>query len=146
LPKKKRKSIQGKIQPPNKPDAEPCIPNQFKDNISIYEQENMDLLDTIEGVDYERDQFQRDFPHLASELENANLNYPIDAVRWEDEECTPIIPPPEEPTVESLLRRSKTQEEAQEIIEYLKKRGEITSKEAQNLLTLLKKRGLKAFQ
>ncbi len=127
--------------------SEPCIPNQFEDNISLYEKENVDLLETVDAIEYDRTQFQQDFPHLTAEIDNTKLNYPMDAVRWEDEECAEPLPPrPEEPTVESLLRRSKTKEEAIQIIKYLEKQGEINNREASQFLSKLKSKGLKAFQ
>ncbi|TFG06023.1 MAG: DUF2095 domain-containing protein [Promethearchaeota archaeon] len=135
---------------PEDPDsiiAEPCIPDQYEDNISSYERENMDLLDTLDGLEYERDQFDQDFPHIAREVGNASLNYPMDAVRWNDEECAaPESSLSEEADVLSLLRRSRSEKEALEIIRYLEKRGEISPFEADKLQTQLKKKGLKAFK
>ena len=120
---------------------------EIEDNPLLDERENVDLLDTIEGIDYDENQFRQDFPHLAGELGDPELNYPMDAVRWEDEvRAREELIRPEEPTVESLLRRSKTKEEAVEIINYLEKRGEISLSEAKKLRSALKTRGLKAFK
>ncbi|MHA1650432.1 MAG: DUF2095 family protein [Candidatus Helarchaeota archaeon] len=144
-------SITGDIDPENISNSqrpESCIYNQYDNNISLYEKENMDLLETINGIEYDFDEFKRKYPHLAEELTDPNLLYPIDAVRWEDEECLPKeeFSRPEEPTVESLLRRSRTEEEALEIITFLEKRGEISSQKAKRLISTLKSKGLKAFQ
>ena len=126
---------------------EPCVPDQFEDNITMYEKENVDLLDTIDGIEYDQSQFQEDFPHLAAELGNTNLNYPMDGVRWEDSDCAePPSPRLEESSVVSLLQRSKTEEEAIEIVEFLKKRGDLTDHEASQLISIIKSKGLKAFQ
>jgi len=127
--------------------SESCVPDQDEDNITMYEKENVDLLDTIDGIEYDSPQFQQDFPHLTAELGNTNLNYPMDAVRWEDEDCSELPPlRPEESTVLTLLQRSKSEEEAIEIIEFLKKRGDLTDHEASQLISLIKSKGLKAFQ
>ena len=127
------------------------------------DRENIDLLDTIDGVDYDAGQFDVDFPHIKKEIQNPNLLYPVDAVRWDDEvaeeeeedleeekaEKKPSkdqFALSEEPNLKSLLRRSKSEKEAEEIIKYFEKRGEITSQEATKLLSTLQSKGLKAFQ
>ncbi|MFX1295550.1 MAG: DUF2095 family protein [Promethearchaeota archaeon] len=121
--------------------------NQYDDNIQLYERENVDLLDSIDGINYDEDKFNHDFPHIAQELGDPELIYPMDAVRWENkDQIEEDFEPPEEPTVESLLRRSKTKEEALEIIKYLEKRGEISSREAKKLIVILNSKGLKAFK
>lgn len=142
----------------------PSRPNQYlsdqpEDDMMEDQHENMDLLDTIDGVDYESDQFQEDFPHLSREIQNPSLLYPVDAVRWDDketleeeEEEAELKPkqgsytPPEEPNLKSLLRRCKTEQEALEIIKYFEKREDISSQEAEKLITTLQSKGLKAFQ
>ncbi|NVM54177.1 MAG: DUF2095 family protein [Candidatus Helarchaeota archaeon] len=127
--------------------TEPCIPNQYDDNISLYERENVDLLETVDGIEYDGDQFRLDFPHLAAELQDADLIYPMDAVRWDTKECVEEdIRPPEEPTLDSLLRRSKTEEEAIEIIEYFEKRGEVNHPKATKLISKIKSKGLETLQ
>jgi len=126
--------------------------------------ENVDLLDTIDGVDYDPGQFESDFPHLSREIQNPNLLYPVDAVRWDDEEPEEaeeedieeenVEKKPrkdrfalsEEPNLKSLLRRSKSEKEAEEIIKYFEKRGDITPQEATKLLASLQSKGLKAVQ
>ena len=46
--------------------SQPCVPNQFEDNLSLLERENMDLLETVNGIDYDSDQFQQDFPETGT--------------------------------------------------------------------------------
>ncbi len=131
------------------PEIDGCEINQYGDNISLYEEENMDLLDSIEGIEFEQEEFKKGYPHLAKEIIDPNLVYPVEAVRWHDEKSEPkeVEPDiPEEPTVESLIRRSKTEEEAVEIILYLEKRGEINSHEADRLINDIEKNGLEAFK
>jgi hypothetical protein len=128
------------------------------------DRENVDLLDTIDGVDYDNGQFESDFPHLTKEIQNPDLLYPVDAVRWDDEKAEEEeeeeleeekgenkprkdrFALPEEPNLKSLLRRSKSEKEAEEIIKYFEKRGEITPQEATKLLNTLQSKGLKALQ
>jgi len=140
--------------------------DQGEDTIMPEDRENVDLLDTIDGVDYDAGQFESDFPHLKKEIHDPNLLYPVDAVRWEDDddedeeeaeeglEAETVEKKPrkdrfallEEPNLKSLLRRSKNEKEAEEIIKYFGKRGEITPQEASKLLATLQSKGLKAFQ
>jgi len=133
------------------------LSDQFKDDVIDDQYENVDLLDTIDGVDYDPDQFREDFPHLTEEIQNPNLLYPVDAVRWDDEEPLEeiqeeikpkkgIYTTPEEPNLKSLLHRCKTEQEALEIIKYFEKREEISSEEAEKLISILQSKGLKAFQ
>lgn len=137
--------------------------DQDEDTIPV-DRENVDLLDTIDGVDYDAGQFESDFPHLTKEIQNPNLLYPVDAVRWDDEDAEEEeeenleeeaaekkprkdrFALPEEPNLKSLLRRSKSEKEAEEIIKYFEKRGDVTSQEATKLLNTLKSKGLKALQ
>ncbi|MHA1275600.1 MAG: DUF2095 family protein [Candidatus Helarchaeota archaeon] len=127
-----------------------CEADLYRDNLELYEQTkgpSVDPLDQIDGIGYDVKEFHQQYPHLAEELNNSDLIYPIDEVRWNEEECVNSeITPPQEPTVESLLRRSRTPKEATEIIKYLEKRGEISSTDAKKLLKILKARGLKAFK
>ncbi len=144
---KKRRRIPEKSNIPKDLIPESYVPTQYIDNISLYEQENVDLLETIDGIEWDRDQFQQDFPHLAEELEDANLIYPMDAVRWEDEKSIgENSPHPEEPNLESLLLRSKDEGEAIEIVRYLEKQGEVSTSEAAKLISQIKSKGLEAVQ
>lgn len=119
----------------------------YMDNIILDEQENMDLLNTIDGIDYDEDQFNEDFPHLSAELKGHRSAYPMESVRWEDEDSIQEeILPSEEPDITSLLRRSKTESEALEIIKYFERIDEISPREADKLKSLLKSKGLSAFR
>ncbi len=121
--------------------------DQYDDNISLYEEENVDLLDTIEGVGYEEEEFQKQYPHITDEMGDPNRSYPVDSVRWEEDELVEEeVLPPEEPTLDSLLSRSKSEEEALEIIKYLEKQGQVTPQDAKKLISTLKTEGLQAFK
>ncbi len=169
MPRSKRKtSKKRRKRSPQKKDTDPlavspldegldslqngqCEADLYQDNIALYEATRgapVDPLNRIEGIGYETEEFRRRYPHIAEELGDSDLVYPIDEVKWDDEEecAEDDISRPEEPTVESLLRRSKTPKEAKEIITYLEKRGELSPANAKKLLKILKTRGLKAFQ
>jgi hypothetical protein len=63
----------------------------------------------------------------------------------EDEEKTERKYAGYDPTAVDFIRRCKTKEQAEEIINYLEKRKEIQKIEADVLRKVLKKNGLKAF-
>jgi hypothetical protein len=65
--------------------------------------------------------FKKMFPRLAEEIDGYN------------------------PTVIDFLRRCDTAKQAEEIIDYLEKRGEIDNKYAQKLKAQLKKKGVRSF-
>jgi len=91
----------------------------------------------------EHDEFKKRYPALAKEIEQgtgkADLKFQVE-------------PPKEErhfagydPGVIDFLRRCNDDEEALEIIEYMKRRGEVTVKDAEELCTQLKEKGVRSF-
>jgi len=134
-------------EPKNPPQSKPWGNDPDADDLVLDEKENVDLLETIDGIEYDPNQFKEDFPHLADELQGDGSSFSMDAVRWDEEaHIQNEILPSEEPNIESLLRRSKTEAEALEIINYFEKRGEISSQEASKFMSLLKSEGLNAFR
>jgi hypothetical protein len=99
------------------------------------------------------------FPHLYSELEKGEVKVPIDAVRKnaeaiENAECEEEKFEPEvlsekfrhfNPSAVDFIRRCDTEAQAEEIIAYLEKKGEITKKYADELRCQLKDQGLRSF-
>jgi hypothetical protein len=105
------------------------------------------------------------FPHLYSELEGPSENrVSIDAVNADsevDKEAIEIedvceeefLKPAKEadklrdfnPSAVDFIRRCDTDEQAQEIISYLKKKGELTQKQAKELECQLKREGVRSF-
>ncbi len=110
------------------------------------------------------------FPHLYEELESGEIKVPINAVRKnpleaetaaEGEECAcdECHEPEEEltstetpdklrhfnPQAVDFLRRCDTEAQAEEIIAYLEKKGEITAEYASELRSQLKKDGVRSF-
>ena len=107
------------------------------------------------------------FPHLYEELETGEVKVPINAVRKnpleaeatadreECEECTEeefsaCTETPDQlrhftPQAVDFLRRCDTEAQAEEIIAYLEKKGEITKEYAQELRCQLKKDGVRSF-
>lgn len=92
------------------------------------------------------DEFRKRFPHLAKEMLDDNeleITVHFDDV---ESDVKPIDPWHNyTPTVVDYIRRCKTVEEAYEVIDYLEKRGEISSDEARMYREKLEKEGLRSF-
>jgi hypothetical protein len=99
------------------------------------------------------------FPHLYKELETGKVKVPIDAVRknaeaienaeGEEEVFEPTILPDKlrhfNPTAVDFIRRCDTETQAEEIIAYLQKKGEIDEEYAKELRCQLKRDGVRSF-
>jgi hypothetical protein len=110
------------------------------------------------------------FPHLYEELETSENKVSIDAVRkspleaeaeasgidfdeceeCSEEEAAPSTETPDKlrhfnPQAVDFLRRCDTAAQAEEIIAYLQKKGEITSQYAEELRCQLKRDGVRSF-
>jgi len=105
------------------------------------------------------------FPHLYQELENGEVKVPINAVRKNPEEaeetavgeeceCTEeefICPETPDklrhfnPSAVDFIRRCDTEVQAEEIIAYLQKKGEITKEDAEKMRCQLKRDGVRSF-
>jgi hypothetical protein len=107
------------------------------------------------------------FPHLYAELETGEVKVPINAVRknpleaeveaagLESEECseeevTSCSETPDKlrhfnPSAIDFVRRCDTETQAEEIIAYLQKKGEITKENAEKMRCQLKRDGVRSF-
>jgi len=103
------------------------------------------------------------FPNLIKELEAGENKVSIDAVRADATKAEMTVEDPEEtmlseaehalpdkfrhynPTAVDFIRRCDTAVQADEIISYLLKRGEITAEYADEVRVQLKKEGLRSF-
>jgi len=98
-------------------------------------------------IDWER--FKKLFPHLAEEMERGVAKVTIDAYRVDPDEGERLARGDPwagyEPDVIDFIRRCDTEEEALEIIDYLERRGEITSERAEELRRQLRERGVRSF-
>ena len=107
------------------------------------------------------------FPHLYDELETGEVKVPINAVRKNplhaeeaavsrdcedctEEEFTSCAETPDKlrhftPSAVDFIRRCNTDAQAEEIIAYLQKKGEITREHAEQMLCQLKRDGVRSF-
>ncbi|MCW4009783.1 MAG: DUF2095 domain-containing protein [Candidatus Bathyarchaeota archaeon] len=113
------------------------------------------------GID--RKSVKKMFPNLIKELEGSENRVSIDAVRADAAKAEVTVDDSDEvlqaeaenalpdkfrhynPTVVDFMRRCDTNAQAEEIISYMQKRGEITEEYACELRVQLKKDGLRSF-
>jgi len=113
----------------------------------------------------DKETLKKMFPHLYKELETGDVKVPINAVRknpQKAEETVECVDCEEGQQVEScpeatdklrhfnpcavdFIRRCDTEAQAEEIIAYLQKKGEITQKYAEELRCQLKRDGVRSF-
>ena len=111
----------------------------------------------------EKKSLKKMFPNLCKELETGDVKVPINAVRknpqeaedaaceeCEEEEFAPCTETPDKlrhfnPSAVDFIRRCDTEAQAEEIIAYLNKKGEITKEYAEELRCQLKREGVRSF-
>ncbi len=101
---------------------------------------------TIDGI-------KENFPGIYAELTNEGMSMSIDEIKGdlvnsfsqegEQQEIDPFAK--YDPDVYDFLSRAKTNEEGFEIINFLAKRGQISSKTAENLTKTLRTSGIRYF-
>jgi len=101
-----------------------------------------------ERVEIDREQFRKMFPNLAREIEGGNNKIVISSVRLDPEEGEKAASRKFDgynPDVIDFLRRCDNEQQAEEIIAYLEKRGEISKQYALSLRKQLKDKGIRSF-
>jgi hypothetical protein len=112
----------------------------------------------------DKESIKKMFPNLYKELEKGDAKISIDALRKNPEEAEADMAECAEEEVElktatetpdklrhfnpcavDFIRRCDTEEQAEEIIAYLQKKGEITKKYATELRRQLKREGVRSF-
>jgi len=99
-------------------------------------------------MDIEKKRLRRMFPHLAQELESENCRTKITSVRSDPTTGEKTVSrrfTDYTPDVIDFLRRCDKAEQAEEIIGYLEKRGEISCEYARKLRKQLKEKGVRSF-
>ena len=99
------------------------------------------------------------FPNLYNELETGEVKVPINAVRKDSEaienakceelDFEPTVLPDRlrhfNPSAVDFIRRCDTETQAEEIIDYLERKGEITNENAREMRGQLKRDGVRSF-
>ena len=95
----------------------------------------------------EKKKFQKMFPHLYDEMEKgiSEANFNLDegdlgTTKSEDRKWAG-----HNPNVIGFIRRCETEKQAEEIIDYLENKGEVTSVRANELRDQLLKKGIRSF-
>lgn len=99
-------------------------------------------------METDKKSFKKMFPNLSREIECDENKVPIDSVEA-DPEITEQNTADKfrcyTPSVTDFIRRCDTEAQAEEIIAFMKKKGELTKETAQKLLDQLKKEGVRSF-
>jgi len=99
-------------------------------------------------MEVDKKSFKKMFPHLSEELEDGESKVPINSVRTDSDTAEKSISDKfsnYNPTVVDFIRRCDTEAQAEAIIEYLEKKGELTKEHAAKLRKQLKKEGVRSF-
>jgi hypothetical protein len=97
---------------------------------------------------FDKESFKRMFPNLAKEMEYDENKVDIDSVRTETnagEEAASKRFVHYMPDVIDFIRRCETTEQANEIITFMEKRGEIDKPYASRLKRQVKEKGVRSF-
>ena len=97
-----------------------------------------------------KDRFKKAFPNLAKEIEKDERKVTIDSVRSDTENAEKAAAAQKNlsnynPDIIDFLRRCDTKKQAEEIINYMENRGEITPTYAKKLQQQLQKKGVRSF-
>jgi hypothetical protein len=99
-------------------------------------------------VELDKEAFKKLCPNLAKELESSKHKVAVNSVRTDIQ--TGEIAASERfvrymPDVIDFIRRCDTEEQAEEIISYMEKKGEIEKQYAKKLKKQLKEKGVRSF-
>ncbi|MEM2676003.1 MAG: DUF2095 family protein [Candidatus Bathyarchaeia archaeon] len=106
-------------------------------------------------MEIDKETFKKLFPNLAKEMELGESKVSINSIRTDMEEAERTASGKRrnhvdpfanyDPDVIDFLRRCDTEEQAEEIIAYMERRGEISSEYAAQLRKQLKEKGVRSF-
>ena len=99
-------------------------------------------------MEIDKKSFKKMFPKLSKELEGREGKVAIGSVRTDSENAEKSLSDKfhnYNPTVVDFIRRCDTEAQAETIIEYLEKRGELTKEYTDKLRKQLKKEGVRSF-
>jgi hypothetical protein len=100
-------------------------------------------------VELDRESFKKMFPNLTKELQTNDNEVQVNSVRTNQEDGEKAATSQNFdhylPDVIDFIRRCDTNEQAEEIIGYMEKRGEIDKKYAHKLRKQLKEKGVRSF-
>jgi len=97
-------------------------------------------------MDFTSEEFRKKFPNLTRELEQDLMRVNIDSIRTDakDDDASKKLRG-YTPDVIDFLRRCDNDEEAEKVIDFLERRGEISSEFAVRVRAQLHEKGLRGF-
>ncbi len=95
-------------------------------------------------MEFDEEEFRRRFPALYSEIKRRRMSVRVSGYR-SNAELAEKEAETKLPGVIDYLRRCDTDDQGREVIEYLKKTGELGSEEAELLLRQLEEKGIRSF-
>jgi hypothetical protein len=99
-------------------------------------------------METDKKSFKKMFPNLSEELEGGNSKVAIGAVRTDADAAEESLSDKfrnYDPTVVDFIRRCDTEAQAEAIIAFMEKRGELTKAYAAKLRKQLKREGVRSF-
>lgn len=99
-------------------------------------------------MEFDREKMRRMFPRLSEQLETGENNVGVTSVRSDNQAAEQSVSrrfSHYNPDVIDFLRRCDTVVQAEEIISYMEKRGEVDKKYAADLRNQMNKHGLRSF-
>jgi len=99
-------------------------------------------------MEFDKKTFRKMFPNLANELETDEDKVGVNSVRTDNQAAEKAASQRfinYIPDVIDFIRRCDTEEQAEEIIAYLEKRGEVKRPYAEKLRKQLKEKGVRSF-
>lgn len=99
-------------------------------------------------MEFEKERLKRMFPSIARELEDDENKVSVNSIRTEvqaGEKASSERFSHYNPDVIDFIRRCDTEKQAEEIIVYMEKRGEIEKQHAERLRKQLKTKGVRSF-
>ena len=99
-------------------------------------------------MEFDKETFKKLFPNLSKEIDFDENKIAINSVRTDAQAGEKAVSErfaSYMPDVIDFIRRCDTEQQAEEIIAYLEKRGEIKEQYAQKLRKQLKKKGVRSF-
>jgi hypothetical protein len=102
----------------------------------------------VATVETDKKSFKKIFPNLSKELELGDSKVAISSVRTDSGAAEKALSDKfrhYNPTVVDFIRRCDTEMQAEAIIAYLEKRGELTKEYAEELRKQLKNEGVRSF-
>jgi hypothetical protein len=99
-------------------------------------------------VEFDKEKFKKTFPNLAKELETNENKVALNSVRTDMQSGENAVAKRfvhYMPDVIDFIRRCDTEEQAEEIITFMEKKGEIEKQYAEKLRKQLKEKGVRSF-